>query len=48
MMSSNLSTAITEMEESGYAKDESRGTEGTRGEVVSNAMEPSWLSEVTR
>lgn len=47
-MSSDPSTAITEMEESGYAKDESRGTEGAGGDVVSNVMEPCWLSWVTR
>lgn len=49
-MSSNLSTAITEMVESGYAKDESSGKEkgGAGGEVVNNVMEPRRLSEVTR
>ncbi len=47
-MSSDLSKAITEMEESGYAKDESKGTEGAGGEVVSNVMELFGLSEVTR
>lgn len=46
-MSSDLSTAITEMEESGYAKDESRGTEGAGGEAVSNVTETCQLTEVT-